>query len=69
MNGLTSSLVNHHLKNTTMQPNKEALGMISLTAFAVTAFIVLFFTCLHILQDVVDYLVTNISAQNNLTYR
>jgi hypothetical protein len=53
-----------------MQHHKQILGTISLTAFAITLFIVFLFTCFQVLQDAVDYLVTNISAYNNsTTYR
>ena len=52
-----------------MKHHKQIPETISLTAFAITLLIVFLFTCFYVLQDAVDYLVTNISAYNNLTYR
>ena len=52
-----------------MQYHKQAIGIISLTAFVVALFIVFLFMSFNILQDAVNYLVTDISAHNTLTYR
>jgi hypothetical protein len=52
-----------------MQYHRQALGIISLSAFVVILFIVFFFACFYLLEDAVSYLVTDISAHNILTYR
>lgn len=52
-----------------MQHDKQIPETASLTAFVIILFVVFLFTCFYVLPDAINYLVTNISAYNNLIYR
>ena len=41
-----------------MKYYKEILGMIGFTAFTTTLFVVLFFSCFHVFQEIGNYMIS-----------